>query len=62
MLQWKAGIHSFKVEAIHGEQFATRKAAKDAIFDYIEVYYNRQRRHSKLGYLSPAAFEVKQVA
>lgn len=54
--------HSFKVEAIHGEQFATRKAAKDAIFDYIEVYYNRQRRHSKLGYLSPAAFEVKQVA
>jgi transposase InsO family protein len=54
--------HSFKVEAIHGEQFATRNAVKEVIFGYIEVYYNRQRRHSKLGYLSPTAFEVKQVA
>jgi transposase InsO family protein len=37
--------------------FASRAAARRAIFDYIEVWYNRQRRHSALGYLSPAVFE-----
>lgn len=53
---------SLKVEAIHGERFKTRKEAKQHIFDYIDVYYNRQRLHSKLGYLSPVEFEEKQVA
>jgi len=42
--------HSFKVEAIHGEQFPTRDDAKQHVFDYIEVYYNRKRLHSKQGY------------
>ena len=37
--------------------FPTRAAARKAIFEYIEVWYNRQRRHSALGYLSPAEFE-----
>lgn len=37
--------------------FPSRTAARQAIFEYIEVWYNRQRRHSALGYLSPAAFE-----
>lgn len=37
--------------------FPSRAAARKAIFEYIEVWYNRQRRHSALGYLSPAAFE-----
>lgn len=54
--------HSFKVEAIHGEKFTTRAVAKNHVFDYIEVYYNRYRLHSKLGYLSPASFEDKMVA
>ena len=54
--------HSFKVEAIHGEKFATRVEAKTHVFDYIEVYYNRKRLHSTLGYLSPEAFEAKSVA
>jgi len=54
--------HSFKVEAVHGERFKTRSDAKHQVFEYIEVYYNRKRLHSRLGYLSPEAFEAKQVA
>ena len=54
--------HSFKVEAIHGERLPTRADAKQQVFEYIEVYYNRKRLHSKLGYLSPEAFELKQVS
>ena len=53
---------SLKVEAIHGERFATRAEAKEQVFDYIEVYYNRYRLHSTIGYLSPEAFEEKHVA
>jgi len=40
-------------------QFATRAQARSAIFEYIEGWYNRQRLHSSLGYLSPAEFELK---
>jgi putative transposase len=54
--------HSFKVEAIHGEQLQTRVDAQKHVFEYIEVYYNRKRLHSKLGYLSPEAFELKLVS
>jgi putative transposase len=39
------------------KQFASKAVAKTAIFEYIEVWYNRQRLHSSLGYLSPAEFE-----
>jgi len=49
-----------------GQVFKTREEAKSAIFEYIEVYYNRERRHSTLGYCSPAKFEqyyeLKNVA
>lgn len=54
--------HSFKVEAIHGEKFATRDLIKKHIFEYIEIYYNRKRLHSTLGYKTPVAFEIKKVA
>jgi putative transposase len=54
--------HSFKVEAVHGQRFQTRADAKYQVFEYIEVYYNRKRLHSKLGYISPEAFEAKKVA
>ncbi len=54
--------HTFKVEAVHGERFLTRTEAKSQVFEYIEVYYNRKRLHSKLGYVSPEAFEAKKVA
>jgi putative transposase len=54
--------HSFKVEAIHGERFSTRSEAKSHVFEYIDVYYNRNRLHSRLGYLSPVYFEEQKVA
>ncbi|MEO5595782.1 MAG: IS3 family transposase [Lysobacteraceae bacterium] len=54
--------HSLKVEAIHGERLQSREQAKAHVFDYIEVYYNRNRLHSTLGYLSPEAFELSHVA
>ena len=50
--------HSLKVEAIHGEKFLTRVEAKNHVFEYIDSYYNRKRLHSRLGYLSPVAFEA----
>lgn len=52
--------HSFKVEAVHGERFLTRSEAKYQVFEYIEVYYNRKRLHSNLGYVSPETFEAKK--
>jgi len=55
-------FHSLKVEAIHGERFRTREAMRQAVFEYIEIDYNRQRRHSTNGYLSPEAFEALNVA
>ena len=54
--------HSFKVEAVHGERLRTRSEANSQVFEYIEVYCNRKRLHSGLGYLSPVAFEAKKVA
>lgn len=54
--------HSLKVEAVHGECFVTRAQAKSQLFEYIEIYYNRQWLHSSLGYLSPAEFELARVA
>lgn len=54
--------HSFKVEAIHGERFATRTEAKNHVFDYIEVYYNRNRLHSRLGYMSPVSYEAQMAS
>jgi transposase InsO family protein len=40
-----------------GERFEGYGVAKEQLFDYIEVFYNQQRRHSTLGQVSPAAFE-----
>ena len=56
-------FHSFKVEAIHGLSFNTRREVEQEVFDYIERFYNKERKHSTLGYLSPENFErVKQIS
>lgn len=48
---------SLKKELVHDEDYQTRTQAKASIFEYIEVFYNRQRRHSTLGYQSPQQYE-----
>ena len=48
---------TLKTELLDQEIFRTRAQARAAIFEYIEVGYNRQRRYSTLGYVSPAEFE-----
>jgi transposase InsO family protein len=50
-------FHSLKVEWLHDQTFRTRTVARQAIFTFIEVWYNRQRLHSTLGYRSPETFE-----
>jgi transposase InsO family protein len=55
-------FHSMKVEAIQYEPIMTREQMRQTIFEYIEVDYNRTRRHSALGYLSPMNFEKQNVA
>ncbi len=49
-------------ELIKRSDWTTRDAARAAIFDYIECWYNRQRRHSSLGYLSPLEYEQKLLS
>lgn len=50
-------FHTLKTECVHFERYKSRDQAKQSIFEYIEVFYNNQRRHSTLGYISPAEFE-----
>jgi transposase InsO family protein len=50
------------VELIDGNTYNTLQEAKMAILGYIEGFYNRKRRHSYLGYLSPTDFEKKNAA
>ena len=48
---------TLKRELVYRQSFKTRDEAKQNLFEYIEIFYNRQRRHSSLGYLSPMQFE-----
>lgn len=50
-------FHSFKVEAVYGERFETRRKMEYETFDYIERFYNKKRKHSTLGLRSPLEFE-----
>ena len=54
-------FHSLKVEWLHGREIRDREAMRSEVFSYIEGFYNRRRRHSFVGNLSPEAFEAKQA-
>lgn len=53
---------TLRAELTDLERFATRQAAQTAVFEFIEVFYNRQRLHSSLGYRSPLAFETAHLS
>jgi putative transposase len=50
-------FHTLKTELTYWENYQSREEAKRSLFNYIEIFYNRQRLHSALGYLSPVEFE-----
>jgi len=52
---------TLKAELVDRHPWATRGAARTAIFEWIEVFYNRQRAHSALAYRPPAAFEAAML-
>ena len=54
-------FHTLKVELIHRERYTSRQVAKGAIFEYIETYYNRKRKHSAIGHKIPMLFEQKSA-
>jgi transposase InsO family protein len=55
-------FHSLKTEWVHRHRYLTRQQAKDSIFYYIEIYYNRKRRHSFLNHMNPHEYEVWKMA
>jgi putative transposase len=48
---------TFKEECVERQTYQTRAEARTSVFKYIEAFYNRQRKHSSLGYVSPATYE-----
>ena len=55
-------FHTLKTELVNHRRYQTRWEAKADIFEYIEVFYNRARRHSALGYQTPAEYEMGKLA
>ena len=55
-------FHTLKTELVGFEDYRTRDQARSSLFEYIEVFYNRIRRHSTLNYQSPAEFETINLA
>lgn len=55
-------FHTLKTEHVYDYRYETRAEATQSIFEYIEMFYNRQRRHSALGYRSPVSFELEAMA
>jgi putative transposase len=54
-------VSTLKAELVSRVDFPTRQAARTAIFDYLETFYNTRRLHSSLGYRSPAEFEEDRI-
>ncbi|MCK4507672.1 MAG: IS3 family transposase, partial [Desulfuromonadales bacterium] len=52
---------TLKTELVDHEDYKTHSEAKQSLFEYIEVFYNRKRRHSYLGYTSPAEYELRSA-
>lgn len=50
-------FHTLKTEEVRGAQYSTRTQAKQSLFEFIEIWYNRKRRHTSLGHLSPTEYE-----
>jgi len=57
----EAWFSTLKMELIDRRSWATRAQARRAVFEFVEVFYNRQRLHSSLGYLSPAEYEARRI-
>lgn len=55
-------FHTLKTEWVYGLKYNTRQEAKNSLFDYIEIFYNRQRRHSALQYMNPCQYELYCMA
>ena len=55
-------FHTLKTEWVMHCGYRTRDQARASLFDYVEVFYNRQRRHSTINYAAPLVFEVAQGA
>jgi transposase InsO family protein len=51
-----------KINLVHHQAYQTRAEARQAIFEYIEVFYNRERLHSANGYMSPVGYELRHKA
>ena len=54
-------FHTLKTEWVYGLKYNTRQKAKSSIFEYIELFYNRQRRHSALQYMNPCQYELSRM-
>lgn len=54
-------FHTLKTEHVYDYRYETRAEARQSIFEYIEMFYNRRRRHSALGYRSPVLFELEAM-
>ena len=54
-------VSTLKAELVNNLEFPSKQAAKTAIFDYLETFYNTRRLHSALGYRSPADFEEDRM-
>ena len=52
---------TLKKELVHRQPWPSRRDLSSAVFEYIEAFYNRQRRHSTLGYLSPEEYEREKI-
>ncbi len=55
-------FHTLKTEHVYFYRYKTRAEARQSIFEYIEMFYNRERRHSAIGYRSPVCFEQEALA